>query len=92
LINNFVAILEQVVSKTNQNIRIVLNWLITSFDPHIKWELVSNVVKINLYRIIQEALQNCNKYAQASTITVEFKSEIDYLVLSISDDGKGFNT
>ena len=65
--------------------------LITSFDSNIKWELVSNAVKINLYRIVQEALQNCNKYANANTITVEFKSEIDHLVLSISDDGVGFN-
>lgn len=44
-----------------------------------------------MYRIIQEALQNCNKYAKASTIRVEFKSEIDHLVLSIMDDGVGFN-
>ncbi len=64
----------------------------TAFDSHIKWELVSNIVKINLYRIVQEALQNCNKYAEADIIRVEFKSEIDHLVLSISDDGVGFNT
>ena len=61
-------------------------------DSQIKWELVSNAVKINLYRIIQEAFQNCNKYAKANTITVEFKSEINYLILSIFDDGVGFNT
>jgi signal transduction histidine kinase len=89
LINNFIAILNKLFEKQQNTYG---SKLITSFDPHIKWELVSNIVKINLYRIIQEALQNCNKYANASTITVEFKSEIDYLVLSISDDGKGFNT
>jgi signal transduction histidine kinase len=50
------------------------------------------MVKINLYRIVQEALQNCNKYAKADTIKVEFKSEIDHLVLSIMDNGIGFNT
>ena len=65
--------------------------LITSFDSNIKWELVSNAVKINLYRIVQEALQNCNKYANANTIKVAFKSEINHMVLSISDDGVGFN-
>lgn len=89
LINNFIAILNKLFEKQQNTYN---SKLITSFDPHIKWELVSNIVKINLYRIIQEALQNCNKYADANTITVEFKSEIDYLVLSISDDGKGFNT
>ncbi|CAD0003134.1 ATP-binding protein [Flavobacterium salmonis] len=89
LINNFVAILEKLFQ--NQ-INTFSAKLIYNIDSNIKWDLVSNVVKINLYRIIQEALQNANKYAEAKTITVEFKSEINYLVLSISDDGVGFNT
>ncbi|MDR7372617.1 ATP-binding protein [Flavobacterium aquidurense] len=89
LINNFIAILKKLFDNQKNTYN---SKLITSFDPHIKWELVSNIVKINLYRIIQEALQNCNKYADADTITVEFKSEIDYLILSIADDGNGFNT
>lgn len=89
LINNFVAIL----SKLFDNQRLTYSSkLITIFDSHIKWDLVSNMVKINLYRIIQEALQNCNKYAKADIIKVEFKSEINYLILTISDDGNGFNT
>ena len=89
LINNFIAILNKLFENQQNTYN---SKLVTSFDPHINWGLVSNIVKINLYRIIQEALQNCNKYADADTITVEFKSEIDYLVLSISDDGNGFNT
>nr|WP_315240585.1 tetratricopeptide repeat protein [uncultured Flavobacterium sp.] len=89
LINNFLAILEKLFQ--NQ-INTFSTKLIYNIDSNIKWDLVSNVVKINLYRIIQEALQNANKYAEAKTITVEFKSEINYLVLSISDDGVGFNT
>ncbi len=89
LINNFVAILNKLFENQQNTF---MSRLITSFDSHIKWELVGNTVKINLYRIIQEALQNCNKYAKASTIEVEFKSEINHLVLSISDDGVGFNT
>jgi signal transduction histidine kinase len=88
LINNFVAILNKLFE--NQQNTYQSN-LITSFDAHIKWELVSNMVKINLYRIIQEALQNCNKYAKATMIKIEFKSEINHLVLSILDDGVGFN-
>ncbi len=89
LINNFVAILNKLFENQQNTF---MSRLVTSFDSHIKWELVGNTVKINLYRIIQEALQNCNKYAKASTIEVEFKSEINHLVLSISDDGVGFNT
>lgn len=89
LINNFVLILNKLFENQQNTYN---SELITSIDPQIKWELVSNAVKINLYRIIQEALQNCNKYANAEKITVEFKSEINYLILSIYDDGIGFNT
>ena len=89
LINNFIAILNKLFEDQRNTYD---SELITSFDSNIKWELVSNTVKINLYRIVQEALQNCNKYAEASTITVSFKSEVDHLILSIADDGVGFNT
>lgn len=89
LINNFVLILNKLFENQQNTYD---SELITSIDPQIKWELVSNAVKINMYRIIQEALQNCNKYANAEKITVEFKSEINYLILSIYDDGVGFNT
>lgn len=89
LVNNFVLILNKLF-ETQRNT--YDSKLATFFDSQIKWELVSNTVKINLYRIVQEALQNCNKYADAETIKVEFKSEIDYLILSIMDDGVGFNT
>ncbi|WP_417939132.1 ATP-binding protein [Flavobacterium sp. RS13.1] len=89
VINNFVAILEKLFQNQTNTFD---TKLVYNIDSNIKWDLVSNVVKINLYRIIQEALQNCNKYAKAKTITIEFKSEINYLVLSISDDGIGFNT
>lgn len=89
LINNFVVILKKLFESQRNTYP---SKLITSFDSHIKWGLVNNMVKINLYRIVQEALQNCNKYAKADTIKVEFKSEIDHLVLSIMDNGVGFNT
>ncbi|MCV9927707.1 ATP-binding protein [Flavobacterium sp. LS1R49] len=88
LINNFVAILDKLL----ENQRVTFDSeLISSIDSSIKWELINNTIKINLYRIIQEALQNCNKYAKAKTIKVELKNEINYLSLSISDDGVGFN-
>jgi signal transduction histidine kinase len=47
--------------------------------------------KINLYRILQESLQNCNKYANATLINVELKKKDDSIVLSIRDNGVGFN-
>ncbi|WP_255462938.1 ATP-binding protein [Flavobacterium sp. LPB0248] len=88
LINNFVSILNKLFE--NQ-INTYSSKLITVFDPEIKWDLISNMDKINLYRIVQEGLQNCNKYANADIIRVEFKNVNNDLVLTIEDDGIGFN-
>ena len=89
LINNFVSILNKLFEDQRNTYS---SKLITVFDPEIKWDLISNIVKINLYRIVQEGLQNCNKYAKADIIKVEFKNENESLVLIIEDDGIGFKT
>ncbi|RTZ01712.1 tetratricopeptide repeat-containing sensor histidine kinase [Flavobacterium sp. RSP49] len=88
LINNFVAIVDNLFEDQKKTYK---SKLISSIDPAIKWELVSNSLKINLYRILQEALQNSNKYANANTIKTELRKEEDHLILKISDNGVGFN-
>ncbi|WP_073367424.1 tetratricopeptide repeat-containing sensor histidine kinase [Flavobacterium fluvii] len=88
LINNFVAIVDNLFEEQKNTFKAKL---VSNIDSSIKWEAVSNAVKINLYRIIQESLQNINKYANANVVKVEFKKETDNLFLQISDDGIGFN-
>ena len=88
LINNFVAIVDNLFEDQKKTFK---SKLVSTIDSNIKWESMSNANKINLYRIIQESLQNINKYAQANNIKVEFKKELDNLFLQISDDGIGFN-
>lgn len=57
-----------------------------------EWATVQNIYKINLYRIIQEALLNVNKYANAKNCKVKIqKKENNILKLSITDDGQGFD-
>ena len=43
------------------------------------------------YRIAQEALNNAVQHAQAGTITVRVRCDSDGLVLSVRDDGVGFD-
>ncbi len=88
LINNFVAILENLFEDQKKTFK---TKLVSNIDSTIKWETVSNAVKINLYRIIQESLQNINKYANANIINVEFKKQGNNLFLEIKDDGIGFD-
>ncbi|MCB0473036.1 MAG: two-component sensor histidine kinase, partial [Flavobacteriaceae bacterium] len=59
-------------------------------DPGIAWETIAGSLKMNIYRILQEAIQNINKYAQARNVTVAFKQTGQDLELQIEDDGVGF--
>ena len=88
LINNFVAIVDNLFEEQRKTFSCKL---ITNIDSNIKWDLAVNAVKINLYRIIQESLQNINKYANATTVKVELKKQENNIILTISDDGVGFN-
>ena len=87
LINNFVAIVDKLLEDQKKTYEPKLTAII---DRTIKWELISNAIKINLYRIIQESLQNSNKYAEANNIKVEIKKSDGDLLLIVTDDGKGF--
>lgn len=87
LINNFVAILNKLFEDQKRNFKTNLQ---VSIDQSINWELVENTKKIHLYRIIQEGLQNCNKYAKANQIDISIKSIESNLILLILDDGIGF--
>ncbi|MBW1903060.1 MAG: PAS domain S-box protein, partial [Deltaproteobacteria bacterium] len=47
--------------------------------------------KINLYRLVQEGLNNVRKHANASHVTVKLVASFPNILLRISDDGKGFD-
>ena len=49
-------------------------------------------IKIQLLYIIREVVTNTIKHAKATTISVVIYEDISGLVLTITDDGKGFNT
>ncbi|MBI1791439.1 MAG: sensor histidine kinase [Acidobacteria bacterium] len=46
--------------------------------------------KTGLYRVVQEALTNCARHAEARSVQIHLAPEEDGYVLSIEDDGKGF--
>jgi signal transduction histidine kinase len=47
--------------------------------------------KTCVYRIVQEALNNCSKHAYAKNVWVVVSQEPHHLRVSIEDDGKGFD-
>jgi len=46
--------------------------------------------KTCVYRIVQEALNNCSKHAHAKNVRVVVRQEPNHLRVSIEDNGKGF--
>ncbi|MGC1631538.1 MAG: tetratricopeptide repeat protein [Gelidibacter sp.] len=61
------------------------------YSDDIDWEIVSNKTKINIYRMVQEGLQNIYKHAKAKTVSISFQLKNSVIYLSINDDGVGFD-
>jgi signal transduction histidine kinase len=51
---------------------------------------LSEEVTLCLYRVLQEALANAQKHAQAKNVQVRYHVDAGYATLSIRDDGRGF--
>lgn len=62
-----------------------------SVDKFIDWSSVSSVDKIHIYRIIQEALQNSNKYSKAKRCYIMILKTANKITIRIWDNGIGFN-
>jgi signal transduction histidine kinase len=45
---------------------------------------------VNLYRVVQEALSNTARHAAAQRVTIRLAWEASRLILTVSDDGRGF--
>jgi signal transduction histidine kinase len=49
----------------------------------------SAAAQLALYRIVQEALTNIGRHAQATTVSIRLSEEDGWLVLTVQDDGRG---
>jgi len=80
----------------------IINLISDYFEPgfiirvhglkEINWHNVNQSIKRVLYLSIRESIQNCQKYAEASRIDINFKVHKKAVHLVIEDNGKGFNT
>jgi PAS domain S-box-containing protein len=49
-------------------------------------------IELNLFRIVQEAINNIEKYARAKTVKLQLGLKGEAVLLKIQDDGCGFDT
>jgi signal transduction histidine kinase len=69
----------------------ISNGIQTSIQMPEDRPVISRDAQINLFRIIQEALNNVGKHADASRVTIEIETSPHKLHVSIRDNGKGFS-
>jgi signal transduction histidine kinase len=55
-------------------------------------DYLNSVQMLNLYRLIQESIQNSIKHANAGRVTINLSENGEMLHISITDDGCGFDT
>ncbi len=62
------------------------------FNSTVKNSIVFSSIKgINIFRVIQEAINNTIKYANASKVFISISENETNLIFEIKDDGKGFD-
>ncbi|WP_228778526.1 MULTISPECIES: CHASE3 domain-containing protein [unclassified Polaromonas] len=52
---------------------------------------LDETIQLTVYRLIQEALTNIAKYAEASNVEINLLAYKDHITVSVRDDGKGFD-
>lgn len=62
-----------------------------SFKTKGLYSDIKPIISLTVFRIIQEAISNINKHAQAQNVVINLEFLQEELKLYIYDDGKGFN-
>ena len=48
--------------------------------------------QLTVYRLVQEALTNIGKYAEATHVDIRLRHSDDFVIVDVIDDGQGFDT
>ncbi len=84
-IHEFILKLTELKKQILTNIDIQI---INTIENEIK---LSSPQTLNLFRVVQEAIQNSIKYANANKIEIHFAKNNSNILLKIKDDGTGFD-
>lgn len=86
---NFESIIEQYIK--NQSAIGGFKYKIT-YKGDVKIEVFNESVRVEIYRIIQETLQNIVKHAKAQHVSIHFSLQNSMLEMIVEDDGIGFDS
>jgi len=87
-IYSFISTVQELLNLAKKNTQLQSNFI---FDETFDWDDLDSDIKINVYRIIQESVQNCIKYAEAELLVLTFDVNGENILhVTIEDNGKGF--
>lgn len=86
-IHNFINSVEDLLKSIESSSQVHCN---LEFTTDLEWDRLNSEVKINIYRILQEALQNCIKHALAKNIKVTLAGNDRDILVRVEDDGVGY--
>ena len=76
----------------HENVRLAQQFTISLHFSVPEEQLLDDKLKTTIFRIVQEQLNNTIKYAAASEVQISIVQKNRMLQVTISDDGKGFDT
>lgn len=86
-IHNFILSIKDLLQSVENSSKIIIDF---SYADDLDYDALTGEIKINLYRIIQESVQNAVKHAACKHINISFGANSELLSMVITDDGKGF--
>ncbi|MBK8786836.1 MAG: PAS domain S-box protein [Chitinophagaceae bacterium] len=82
---NLDELIQNLLNKFNQNS------VKTTFTYTIPDQMISDDLKLNIYRIIQEQENNIMKYAEAKNVHISLEAKGNNIIIKVEDDGYGFD-
>lgn len=87
---NYISLLNNLINEQNE---LKVTHFLIEIDTTVAWENITGLVKITIYRIVQEAIQNVIKHANAKECRIEIINiDNKELQLTIEDNGVGFDS
>jgi PAS domain S-box-containing protein len=63
----------------------------TVFEYHVTKDEMNDDLKLNIYRIVQEQINNIQKFADPKNVSISIEADRDSMMIVMIDDGKGFD-
>ena len=64
------------------------NVIINSIEK-VNWDLIDDIKKITIHRVLQELMVNMKKHSEAALVLLKFESAANTIVINYTDNGKG---